>query len=142
MENINVDFNASKFAEIAVERFKKALQKKNIGWTLELEKSLTHTLTTNGSGGYASILITFEGYGKFVDMGVGKGVKYEDVRGSQAVWNHVGVRGSRVAKRWIGNTLSNQTKRLAELMSEAYEKAADDILIQIANDINIINIEL
>ena len=52
------------------------------------------------------MIFAFRYYGRFVDMGVGKGITLEDI----------GV-GNRVPKRWYSGVIYSEVKKLAKLMA-------------------------
>lgn len=111
------------WARIAIERLQQALEKKKIGVSRELFNSFKRELTNNG-GDVGGVILKFLMYGRFVDMGVGNGVKAYERKTNRA--NMVGARayGANVSfsvrspKRWYAKTKTAETFRLQELLIE------------------------
>ena len=82
---------AQVWAQITIIKWKKKLASKRIGDTETLLKSFKYNVLASAQGNVLRIALLFEYYGRFVDMGVGKGVKIGDVKESernicQIVW--------------------------------------------------------
>lgn len=113
----------SEWARIAIERLQAALEKKKIGVTRELFNSFKRELE-NAGGDVGAVIIKFLMYGRFVDMGVGQGVKAYERKTNRA--NLVGARAygadvsynRRQPKRWYSKTKAHETLRLQELLIE------------------------
>jgi|SRR5690606_2997523 len=111
----------NEWARIAIERLQAALDKKKIGVTRELFNSFKRELENSG-GDVGAVIIKFLMYGRFVDMGVGNGVKAYERKTNRA--NMVGARAyganvsynSRQPKRWYSKTKTAETFRLQELL--------------------------
>lgn len=111
----------SEWARIAIERLQAALEKKKIGVTGELFNSFKRELE-NAGGDVGAVIIKFLMYGRFVDMGVGNGLKAYERKTNKA--NLVGARAyganvsynSRQPKRWYSKTKAAETWRLQELL--------------------------
>ena len=72
-------------------------------------------------------VFTFLNYGKFIDMGVGRGQKIGDVKGNQTIYKETGIKG-RKAKKWYSKVIFPEANTLAKLLAENYG-------IQISNSI-------
>lgn len=111
----------SDWALYAVERFQEQLQKKKIGVTGSLFNSFKRLLEMNG-GDVGAVMITFAMYGRFVDMGVGNGIKAYERKTNRA--NLVGARAyganvsyvKRGAKKWYSKTKTAESLRLQEIL--------------------------
>jgi|SRR5690606_4187884 len=111
----------SEWARIAIERLQAALDKKKIGVTRELFNSFKRELEAAG-GDVEAVIIKFLMYGRFVDMGVGNGIKAYERKTNKA--NLVGARAygadvsyvARQPKRWYSKTKAAETWRLQELL--------------------------
>lgn len=111
----------SEWARIAIERLQAALEKKKIGVTGELFNSFKRELE-NAGGDVGAVIIKFLMYGRFVDMGVGNGLKAYERKTNKA--KLVGARAyganvsynSRQPKRWYSKTKASETWRLQELL--------------------------
>lgn len=111
----------SDWARYAVERFQEQLNKKKIGVTGALFRSFTRMLEMNG-GDVGSVMIKFAMYGRFIDMGVGNGVKAYERKTNRA--NMVGARAyganvsyvKRAPKKWYSKTKTAESLRLQEIL--------------------------
>jgi hypothetical protein len=97
----------------------KSMLKKKIGNTGNLKNSLSFKIQYGTDGTPEKVIIAFNYYGKFVDMGVGKGQKLGDVKGNKALYRATGIKG-RVAKPWWSKTIFPEANTLAALLKEQY----------------------
>jgi len=104
---------------------KKSLQQKKVGSSGSLHKSFTYKLTYGSDGMPTKVTIGFYFHGKFVDMGVGRGVKISDVKGNAEKWRSLasderkGIKPRR-PKKWYSPTMYYEYQRLAEILTEKY----------------------
>lgn len=111
------------WARIAIERLQEALSKKKIGITQDLFNSFKRELVSN-NGDIGAVLIKFLMYGRFVDMGVGQGMKAYERKTNRA--NFIAAKAyeadvsytKRQAKRWYSKTKTAESFRLQELLME------------------------
>jgi hypothetical protein len=108
----------SDWARYTIERLQKSIDKKHIGVTGSLRYSLLYQLAALANGGVESVKLEFNYYGKFLDMGVGRGQKIESVKSNREVYNLVG--GGRKPKKWFSKTLWGEVAALTELLSVKY----------------------
>ncbi len=92
--------------------------KKKIGYTGSLAQSIKYHIEYDENGP-VKVVFEFNHYGQFVDMGVGKGQKYGDVKGNATLLNAIGVKG-RKAKKWYNKTVFPEANTLALLLKEQY----------------------
>lgn len=118
---------AKDWAEITIERWKSAIKDKGIGVTQSLINSFKHELSISGND-VKVVTLRFNFYGRFRDMGVGRGLKaYE--RGTNKR-NLIGAKryGANVAyigrqpKKWYNKVKQAETYRLGELLATAEGK--------------------
>lgn len=121
-ENLNQRLTVDAWAEIVIDRWLDRLAKLNIGYYFQLEDSLTYDLI-GSTDMIREIRFIFNYYGKFVDMGVGKGIKLEDVSE-----NRIARRGdggsARRPKKWYSKVFYAQVMRLSEIIAQKYGAAA------------------
>lgn len=91
-----------------------------------LMKSFTYKLSYGADGMPKRVTIGFYQYGKFIDMGVGKGVKIGDVKGNAEVWRALSSgerkgQKTRKPKKWYSPTMYYEYQRMAELLVEKYK---------------------
>lgn len=101
------------------------IAKKKIKGSGALMRSFTHKVTYGADGMPTRITIGFYYHGKFVDMGVGKGVKISDVKGNAEKWRakatdeRKGV-AHRRPKKWYSKEMYYQYQRAAEILVQKY----------------------
>lgn len=109
------------WAEIAIKEFQKALDKKKIHDTRFLFESFKNELRSSG-GDVQSVILRFAMYGRFVDMGVGRGVKAYERKSNKANLIAAKRYGANVSynrrqpRRWYNKTKVSQTLRLQEIL--------------------------
>lgn len=117
-----------KWSQYFTERLRAAIKKHRIGVTGNLNRSIVRELKrTNGD--VTSVLVKFAMYGRFVDMGVGNGLKaYE--RGSNKSLKSGARLGAKVSyvnrkpKRWYNKVGRAQLYKLRELLEKEMQEAA------------------
>ncbi|WP_319228360.1 hypothetical protein [Draconibacterium orientale] len=120
-DNTNLGLTVEAWADIVIERWEQKIERLNIGSSGQLIKSFYHTVQTQANGNPELIVFTFEYYGKFVDMGVGRGVTIEEVEFS-----------NRRPKAWYSKVFFSQLEKLKELLAEKYARKAQlQILINV-----------
>lgn len=110
------------WAHYAIVEFQKALDKQKIGITRQLFNSFKKQLQAN-RGDVMAVMIRFLQYGRFVDMGVGRGLAAYERDSNRA--NLVGARAyganvpyvKRRPKKWYSKTRWAQMMRLQELLA-------------------------
>lgn len=108
----------SDWARYTIERLQKSIDKRRIGDTGSLRYSQLYNLAALANGGVEAVKLEFNYYGKFLDMGVGRGQKIESVKSNREVYNLVG--GGRRPKQWFSKTLWGEVAALTELLSVKY----------------------
>jgi len=110
------------WAHYAIVAFQEALDKKKIGVTRQLYNSFKRQL--QGSGGdVQAVILKFFMYGRFRDMGVGRGMKAYERASNKA--NLIAAKrygadvphSRRQPKRWYSKTRWAQQLRLGELLA-------------------------
>ena len=104
----------------------KMLVKKKIGNTGSLAASVKYHIVSD-SDGPVKVVFEFNHYGKFVDMGVGRGQKLGDVKGNAEIMRAAGIKG-RKAKKWYSKTIFPEANTLALLLKEQYGIKAIELI--------------
>lgn len=117
-ENTNLGITVEAWAKIVIERWEQLIVLRKIIRTQKLLNSFTHFVNTQAGGNPDKIIFAFEYYGKFVDMGVGSGVVYDDVSTS-----------NRKPKRWYSKTFWSQLQVLKDILAEKYAIKAEMTII-------------
>lgn len=114
-KRINERDMVDKWAKFTREKLLARMQDYKIGKTGDLARSIKFKKGTD------SIIFEFNYYGKFIDMGVGKGVKIGEMKELKSVHSRaLGIRSGRKAKKWYSRTMAGQIKKLNELMAAEY----------------------
>lgn len=115
MEEPNLKLTLQAWTDIVIKIWKEKIIKQNIRSSNELFLSFASTIQSNADGNPEKIIFAFQYYGKFVDMGVGKGVTLE-------TYNDMVNAGltNRRKKPWFLGTFEYQVEKLAEIMEEKY----------------------
>lgn len=129
MQSIHDKINQRQIAETwykyLIEKLDRNRNKLDIGITGRLKDSFTRHLVYGGEGDLKSIQISFEMYGAFVDMGVGRGQKIEDVKENRNQWSKIlGEQSKRKPKKWLSKTVYAESLKLIDLLSDHYQERA------------------
>lgn len=127
---------ADAWAKITVKIWKEKILKLKIGSTGQLMDSFIHDVIGSAQGDVLKIDFAFLYYGKFVDMGVGKGVKIGGVKENMTSRRLEGkmLGNRRRAKKWYSKTFHAEVARLSEIMREKYSNQATFIIKENIND--------
>ncbi|MNK47600.1 hypothetical protein D3C87_664120 [compost metagenome] len=138
-EKINIRGYVEGWAKMTIEIWKKELRKKKIGISRELEASFSEKVWSRASD-VLNTQLKFSNYGRYVDMGVGKGLKAYERGTNRQNYNdqkRYGLKlgaSRRKAKRWLNKIRTHQIYRLSELLSK---KASQQIISDFATTQNI-----
>jgi hypothetical protein len=113
---------AEAWAKITIIKWKKKLASNKIGDTGSLLRSFKYNVLASAQGNVLKITFLFEYYGRFVDMGVGKGVKIGDVKESAASRKLSGkmLGNRRRPKKWYSKTFHAEVMKLSEIFAKEY----------------------
>lgn len=117
-ENTNIGLTVEAWAKIVIERWEKKIVALKINRTGKLLSSLSQTIITQANGDPVKIIFAFEYYGKFVDMGTGRGVKINQVENS-----------NRRKRQWYSKVFFSQVKQLSVIMAEKYAQKGQATII-------------
>ncbi len=123
MENTNLSLTLEAWAEIVVQKWEDKIARLGISFSGDLVTSFACHVQTEAGGNAQKIQFAFEYYGKFVDMGVGKGVKIDQVSASR-----------RRPKKWYSPTFFSQIKKLSEILQEKYAQQGALSIIENVQD--------
>ena len=130
-ENTNLHLTVDAWADIVTANWIDKLQKLKIGYDFSLENSIGYELFSSTGGIPERVEFVFNYYGKFVDMGVGKGVSIGDVKSQRG--ENVGSRYRR-PKRWYSKELYSQTLKLQEILAKKYGRIASLVIVENIDD--------
>jgi len=92
-----------------------------------LYRSFHRKIELGADGMPRRVTIGFYYHGKFVDMGVGNGVKLENVKGNREIWRsktrfeRKQSKKPRAAKKWYSPTMYREYQRAAEILAQKYK---------------------
>lgn len=102
---------AQAWAEITIDRWKQRMAALEVGSTGELLKSFVAHVTADAQGDPSKITFAFLYYGRFPDMGVGRGVKLGDTPDRT---------GHRRIKPWYSDTFRTEVVKLGRMMATRF----------------------
>jgi hypothetical protein len=109
-ENTNISLTVDAWAKIVIERWVRKIVDLKIMGTGALVRSFAYTVTNDAGGNPEKIIFAFNYYGKFLEMGVGKGVALQEVEMS-----------NRRKKPWQSKVFYGQVEALKRIMVEKYQ---------------------
>ena len=118
-DNADLKLTLDAWAKIVIDIWENKLIQKDANHSHSLINSFAHHIVTNAGGDVERIEFAFNYYGKFVDMGVGKGVTFEN-------YDTMRMQGltTRKKKSWYKGTWYMQVEKLVELLEEKFERKA------------------
>lgn len=128
MENSSVDI-ARRWADIVIERWIRKVNALQVYDTGELLKSFEAQVMADSNGNPEKVTFLFLYYGKFPDMGVGRGVKLGDAP------------GNRQRKPWYSSVFLREVYALGRLLAEKYGIDAAQIPLQAFQGVQSVNIQ-
>lgn len=137
--NYRLERTVRAWGGITVKEFIKAMRKRRIREG-DLYKSFRVKLEKNSEGRPVKVVMEFLFYGRFVDMGVGRGVKLENVKGNREVWRAMSKKdrkgkSNRYPKKWYSPVMYREFQRLSEILLKVYA-------INVSNIIELKNIDI
>jgi hypothetical protein len=121
-----IEIVIAEWLQIAVERFQFALRERKIGVTSALFKSFVTNIFQNGSGSISRVEILFLFYGRYVDMGVGRGFPIGGRRTNKKFDSYrfgngkLKINPIRKPKPWYSKTKAREVGRLTTILAEQY----------------------
>lgn len=120
---INENGMIESWAKITVQQLIKNLDKYKIGVSQQLRESLKYTIVKDSQNFVDRVTFSFNLYGRFVDMGVGKGNGLGAAKESKRYREANGLKGVgpghlRKKKPWESKGFTSQSFRLQELLAE------------------------
>jgi hypothetical protein len=123
-DNLNINVTLQAWADIVIDRWEQKIQTLKINYSHQLYESFHNHVRAEADGNAAKIEFAFNYYGKFVDMGVGKGVKLED-RGTVT---------TRRPKKWYSSVFFTEIKKLGYILAEKYARKGAVTIIENIDD--------
>jgi hypothetical protein len=123
--NLNISLTVQAWADIVLDRWLNKIDAMKINDQYLLANSFMHEIISSASGDPVRIEFAFNYYGKFVDMGVGRGVKLSDVGA---------VESKRHPKRWYSSVFYPQISKLASLLAQKYARLGAVTIVENIDD--------
>ncbi|MGI4833267.1 MAG: hypothetical protein ACRYFK_07380 [Janthinobacterium lividum] len=120
---------AAQWLDITVERFVANIRRLRIGQTGALLASFRQEVIGEAGSDQLRLRLSYALYGKFVDMGVGRGMGAGGRKGDDGYDRVRNGRGQlrryqRRQKKWYSTEMAHQTHRLSELLLDLYGQLA------------------
>lgn len=131
-----------KWADITIKEFQKEMIKRNMSRN-RLYRSFTYNIKYNSNGIPSEVSIGFLFHGRFVDMGVGKGVKLEDVKSNAEVWRSLTkherkkIGKPRTRKPWYSKRAYREFMVLNVLLQREFGLSVSNTIEEQINDLTV-----
>lgn len=125
MENTNLNLTVQAWADIVITIWLNKIEQLKIYQTYQLADSFVNHVISHSNGDVQKIEFAFLYYGKFVDMGVGRGVTIEDVQDTG---------NRRKPKPWYSRTFYAEVQKLARIMAEKYARKGALAIVENVDD--------
>lgn len=116
---------AERWLTILIQKFQDKVEKLGITDTRDFVNSFMGEVIANAGGDISRIELAFNYYGKFPDMGVGKGITLADV----------GKKGIRKPRRWFNPVFWPQFKCLLHILTKNTAQRGALIVIENIKDV-------
>ena len=132
---------AEAWAKITIKLWRKNMSRLKVGQNSSgnLYRNFKFQVIAASGGNVNRIEFAFNYYGKFLDMGVGKGTKIGDrpVSKRSRVLGDRMLGGVRKPKKWYSRTFYGESQRLFEILQKEYGRKAQVIISENINDSSI-----
>lgn len=120
-----LQYTIKQWAKITIAQLRKKIIDKGAYDKGDLYKSFRYNITYGENGVPTKVSIGFLMHGRFIDMGVGKGVKIENVKTNREIWANLsrkGRKGKRIRKpiKWYSKEMYHQYQIAAEILASKY----------------------
>jgi hypothetical protein len=124
-ENLELNLTVQAWADIVIRIWLDKIAQLKINYSYQLADSFVNHIISHANGNVQMIEFAFNYYGKFVDMGVGRGVTLEDV-GSPGI--------NRKPKPWYSRTFYSEVQKLVKIMAEKYARKGAMAIVENVDD--------
>jgi hypothetical protein len=123
---------AQAWARITITRWQDKIRKLKFENPDHLLNSFVRDVINDARGDQVKIQLAFNFYGRFVDMGVGRGVKIGNVKENATSRRLEGkmLGNRRRPRKWYSKTLRAETLRLTEILAQQYGRSVIDMILQ------------
>lgn len=113
--NSNILETYQAWADIVIDNWEQKVYALDLNYSYDLVESFKNEVISQAEGDASRIEFAFNYYGKFVDMGVGKGVSLAEVG---ETWHR------RKKKPWYSKTFFSEIKKLGAIIATKYATRA------------------
>jgi hypothetical protein len=125
MENTDLNITLQAWADIVIQIWLDKIEKLHVNYSYQLADSFVNHVISHANGDARMVEFAFNYYGKFVDMGVGRGVSLEDVQQPGNI---------RRPKPWYSKTFFAEVQKLKVIFAEKYARKAVILIIENIDD--------
>ncbi len=121
-----IETTITEWLSIAVDRFQKSIKGNKIGVTQKLFNSFVTNIFQNSGGSISKVEIAFLFYGRYIDMGVGKGFPiggrrtYKDFAEFRHNDGKLKKDPFRKPKKWYSKTKAYEVGQLTDILAKQY----------------------
>lgn len=113
------------WAKITIAELRKQIVAKKAYKTGDLYKSFRYEIYKDSNGVPTRVTIGFDMHGRFIDMGVGGGIRIENQKVNREKWNSMTYAAKEGKKRrkpikWYSPEMYHQYQRMAEILTGKY----------------------
>ncbi len=130
IENTNLTLTVEAWAEITIDNWLDKIDKMGIGYTFSLESDIRSEVISSASYMPSQVSFNFPFYGKFVDMGVGRGVRLEDVTFGRQDHNARQGGHRRRPKPWYSKTFYAEVMKLSKILASKNARLGALIIVE------------
>lgn len=124
-ENLDLNLTVQAWADIVIQIWLDKIEKLHIYDTYQLADSFVNHIITHANGDAYRIEFAFNYYGKFIDMGVGRGVKLEDAGDPNS---------KRKPRPWYSKTFFSEVQKLRIIFAEKYARKGAILIVENIDD--------
>lgn len=117
------------WARYSIADLQKSIRQKNIGRTHALISSLSYTRNET------AVDIKFIGYGKLLDMGVGRGRTIGDLAYNRLVYSAISQKNKN--NKWMSRSLYKNIASLSKIIQEKYNEDSVAVVLETLNNLNL-----
>lgn len=123
--NTNITETLKAWADIVIDNWEQKIYALDVNYSYDLIESFKNEVISQANGDVAKIEFTFLYYGKFVDMGVGRGVPLSE---AGETWHR------RKKKPWYSKVFFSEIKKLSVIVSEKYARKGVLMIVENVGD--------
>lgn len=124
-ENLNINLTVQAWADIVITIWLNKIEQMRIQDTHQLADSFSNHVISHANGDVQRIEFAFNYYGKFVDMGVGRGFTIDEVNSPN---------NKRKPRPWYSRSFYSEVRKLSALLAQKYARKGALVVIENIDD--------